>query len=273
MDSGFGVPVETPTVRGRLHDHGSVLTALSPGVVSNAVDYLLNSADVDEHFIDIRSEETVDKFIEELTWGRMIANIKVAIHRGSITGGIFVHSGKPDNIDKRDKATRSAAAVLLRMIILATLLLSSSLPYLLVVPWRKDEAGDIMEFSHAANLSNAESAYYDLDEVRYQVLSNVGGMSKCESLHDVLSTTITAMSTANHKKSLLRARLRELKDNHAREDEARAPPAVPLATGTPGKGYFHSKPIDRDTSAVRDHGNFELYQWVVIICASAANAR
>ena len=71
---------------------------------------------------------------------------------------------------------------------------------MLIIPWPRtedDHEHDLRKHGLAAILRNDMASGYDLDDVSYQVISNINSCHTADSLYDSIKTGIHTMSTSS----------------------------------------------------------------------------
>ena len=98
----------------------------------------------------------------------------------------------------REKHARLAAALLLRMLTVTTLLLTANRSYMIISPWPRDgEDQDLRKHGLAKIIRKDMASGYDLGEVSYQVISNMKDCHAADSLYDSIKVGIYTMTTTS----------------------------------------------------------------------------
>ena len=92
----------------------------SPGVVLSALRYHFDLHDTAERSIDLNSELEIEQFVDETTWSNKVDRCRAMITEHDVSVGVLVHPGLRSHSASKDKETRLASALLLRMLSIIT---------------------------------------------------------------------------------------------------------------------------------------------------------
>ena len=123
----LGVPGPPPTgsgesITGDSSFSCSVLLMCQPGLATSGVETIMEDSGVSELYVDLSSTDSIEKAVDDTMWEQRFNALKTSMDEHCTTGGIFVHAGIGVNDRSREKQSRLAAALLLRMISIITLL-------------------------------------------------------------------------------------------------------------------------------------------------------
>ena len=174
------------------HSSSPLLFGLQPSLVTEAIQYHAENLDVSELYIDLSTESEIEKMVDDTTWlARFSSLTQQLIHHGA-GGGIFVHAGLTSSSSSasKDKTSRLAAALLLRMMRIIEHLINKGLKFLLIVAWPMGSHDDLRLHGLAAPIKECPSSGFDLDEVSYQLVSNVEACHTADHLDGALEVGI-----------------------------------------------------------------------------------
>ena len=157
MDVLPGVPGLPPTGSGvETTGSASVLIMTQPGLIASAVQHHADAHNTQEIYIDVATAETTEELIDDTLWPSKMKKLEEQIKHHGASGGIFVHSGVQGAGARasKDKSTRLAAALLIRMMAIISLLISSGRLYFFVVQWPREADEDIRKHGLAKAISN-----------------------------------------------------------------------------------------------------------------------
>ena len=168
-----------------------------------------------EVFIELADAKSIEAFIDDAVWEGKLNTIVQAIGNHKVGGGIFIHPGmeprpssgvapatRPssgvapatETGSSRDAAVRRSAALLLRMLELIAKFRSQDLHFVLIIPWAKGSDNDIRNHGIAKEIQTIKASGFDLDDVAYQVVSDISACHDQENLDACLRTAIQAIN-------------------------------------------------------------------------------
>ena len=148
-----------------------------------------------EVFIELADVKSMEAFIDDSAWESKFNTIAQAIGDNRVGGGIFIHPGMEVQIrGNKDAAVRRAAALLLRMLELIAKLKGQGLHYVLVTPLAKGSDDDIRNHGIAKEIQASKASGFDLDDVSYQIVSDISACHDQEDLDACLRTAVQAIN-------------------------------------------------------------------------------
>ena len=123
-----------------------------------------------EIYVDISTDALTEEVVDDATWDQKVTKLQESWSEHRAGGGIFALSFPAGSSGKasKEKKTRVAAALLIRMMTIISLLIASGRHYILVLMWPLNSEEDIRKHTLARTISTHGSSGYDFDPVSYQ---------------------------------------------------------------------------------------------------------
>ena len=201
-----GGPVEAATASAgnasNSHQDSSLVVGPSTedDTVADALQYHLNKSRLAEAHITLESDKEVEDFVDESRWSEKLSKIKSTMVDLSVKAACFIHSmpTRSRGTNVRDKTTRLSLALLLRLVSLATLMIQSAIPYVLISSWPDGEELDVRELDGFMGNPPYLTCFVT-EGTCYQVVSNSFAAIDQDNLDAVLnfiSTRLTSTTTS-----------------------------------------------------------------------------
>ena len=196
-------------------------------IVTDALQYHLNDSRLAEAHVTFDNDKEVEDFVEESRWSEKLGKIKNSLHELSVKAACFIHSMPPRRRGAtiKDKATRLSLALLLRLVSLVTLMVQSSLPYVLVSSWPDGEEMDIRKLQDFSENAPHMTCFV-AGGICYQVLSNSRAAIEHDNLDDVLSfvsTRLTSVRVASNPNAVGARASTQTEDENLLRPQVRQP--------------------------------------------------